>query len=89
MTTGPVVPSSRESLLGLGVNAGAFSLRSKQTGGLSGALRLIFDVRFSPPQSDHLLRCHEMTRCANIDQGALQRFGALFDHLVSGRHGNE
>jgi hypothetical protein len=34
------------------------------------------------PIATGLLRCREMTLCANFDQSAAQQNGALFDHLV-------
>jgi len=43
-------------------------------------LSVLDDVRFTP-KSDHLLRCHEMTLCANTDQSAAQQFDEADPHL--------
>jgi hypothetical protein len=45
-------------------------------------LKTLADVRFTP-NSDRLLRCHEVTLRAISDQSALQQEAGLFDHLVS------
>jgi len=37
------------------------------------------------PKSDRLLRCREMTLCANTDQSAVQQNRPLFDYLVGDR----
>jgi len=42
---------------------------------------LKFDVRFYP-ESDRLLRCCEMTRCANNDRSAVQHVGYLLPDSV-------
>jgi len=49
---------------------------------LLGSALGIVNVGFAP-QSDRLLRCREMTLCANIDQSALQQKRSIDDLVAS------
>jgi hypothetical protein len=49
---------------------------------ISVVLGALADVRYYP-KSDRLLRCSEVSLCANSDQSAAQQTSGLFDRFVS------